>query len=57
VNLYRKMHEEFFFAAALLRHDHGIRSLSYDDIVLKGKWLTEDEIEDFTLAYMQGGEL
>lgn len=57
MNLYRKMHEEFFFAAALLRHDHGIRSLSYDDIVLKGKWLTEDEIEDFTLAYMQGGEL
>lgn len=57
MNLYRKMHMEFFFAAAFLRHDHGIQSLSYDHIVLKGKWLTEDEIEDFTLAYMAGGEL
>lgn len=56
MNLYRKMHKEFFFAAAFLRNTYGIQSLSADH-VFAGKWLTEDEIEDFTLAYMQGGEL
>ncbi len=56
MNLYRKMHKEFFFAAAFLRHDYGIEYLSLDHIQ-SGKWLTEAEIEDFTLAYMQGGEL
>ena len=56
MNLYRKMHKDFFFAAASLRNTYGIHSLSFDHI-FAGKWLTEDEIEDFTLAYMQGGEL
>jgi adenylate kinase family enzyme len=56
VNLYRKMHKDFFFAAASLRNTYGIQHLSSDHI-FAGKWLTEDEIEDFTLAYMQGGEL
>lgn len=56
MNLYRKMHRDFFFAAASLRNKYGIQYLSSDHI-FAGKWLTEDEIEDFTLAYMQGGEL
>lgn len=56
MNLYRKMHKEFFFAAASLRNTYGIYALSSEHI-FAGKWLTEDEIEDFTLAYMQGGEL
>ena len=56
MNLYRKMHKEFFFAAASLRNTYGIHALSAEHI-FAGKWLTEDEIEDFTLAYMQGGEL
>lgn len=56
MNLYRKMHKDFFFAAAYLRQYYGIQYLSYDHI-LAGKWPTEKEIEDFTLAYMQGGEL
>jgi hypothetical protein len=50
------MHKEFFFAAASLRNTYGIHALSAEHI-FAGKWLTEDEIEDFTLAYMQGGEL
>jgi hypothetical protein len=50
------MHKEFFFAAASLRNTYGIHSLSSEHI-FAGKWLTEAEIEDFTLAYMQGGEL
>ena len=56
MNLYRKMQKEFFFAAASLRNIHGIQSLSSDHI-FAGKWLTEDEIADFTIAYMAGGEL
>jgi hypothetical protein len=50
------MHKEFFFAAACLRNTYGIHSQSLEHIQ-SGKWLTEDEIEDFTLAYMQGSEL
>jgi hypothetical protein len=50
------MHKEFFFDAACLRNTYGIHYLSSDHI-FAGKWLTEDEIEDFTLAYMQGSEL
>jgi adenylate kinase family enzyme len=50
------MHKEFFFAAAFLRNTYGIHSLDSEHI-FAGKWLTEEEIEDFTLAYMQGGEL
>jgi hypothetical protein len=50
------MHKEFFFAAAQLRHNYGIEHLSLEHIQ-SGKWLTEKEIEDFTLAYMQGSEL
>jgi hypothetical protein len=56
MNLYRKMHKEFFFAAARLRNQHFIGAMSFADIA-SGKWATEKEIEDFTLAYMQGGEL
>jgi hypothetical protein len=50
------MHKEFFFAAGDLRNMYGINSLDLDYIV-SGKWLTEDEIADFTIAYMAGGEL
>jgi hypothetical protein len=56
MNTYRKMHKEFFFAAALLRNTYGVDCLSLADIH-SGKWLSDDEVEDFTLAYMAGGEL
>lgn len=56
MNLYRKMHNEFFLATAILRHRHGVQTLCLYHME-RGKWLTEDEIEDFTLAYMAGGEL
>jgi hypothetical protein len=56
MDTYRKMHKDFFFAAADLRHTFGIDSQSLDHIQ-SGKWLSEDEIADFTLAYMGGGEL
>jgi len=56
MDTYRQTHKEFFFAAAYLRHTYGIHYLSSDHI-FAGKWLSEDEIADFTLAYMGGGEL
>jgi len=56
MNTYRKTHKDFFFAAASLRNTYGIECLSLDHIQ-SGKWLSNDEIEDFTLAYMAGGEL
>ncbi len=54
MDLYRKMHKEFFFAAAYLRHFYGLSTVCLEDI---DKWLSEDEISDFTIAYMMGGEL
>ena len=54
MDLYRQTHKEFFFAAAYLRNTFGICVLSLEEI---GKWLSEDEISDFTNAYMMGGEL
>lgn len=51
---YRKTHKEFFFAAAYLRHTYGLCTVCLEDIA---KWLSEDEIEDFTIAYMMGNEL
>lgn len=56
MNLYRKMHNQFFLDCARHRMEHFIMVLSEQQI-MSGKWATEDEIEDFTLAYMQGGEL
>jgi hypothetical protein len=56
VNLYRKMHNRFFLECARHRMQHFIMVLSEKDII-SGKYATEDEIADFTLAYMQGGEL
>ena len=56
MDTYRKMHKDFFFAAAGLRNTYGIHYQSSDHI-FAGKWLSEDEIADFTLAYMAGGEL
>ena len=56
MDTYRKTHKDFFFAAARLRNTYGIQSLSSDHI-FAGKWLSENEIEDFTMAYMAGGEL
>jgi len=54
MDLYRKMHKEFFFATAHLRHQYGLSTVCLEDIA---KWLSEDEIKDFTVAYMMGGEL
>jgi len=56
MSLYRKTHKDFFFSCAYLRHTHGLESLSLEHI-LSGRWLSEDEIADFTVAYMMGGEL
>jgi hypothetical protein len=54
MDLYRQTHKEFFFAAAYLRHFFGLSTVCLEDIA---KWLSEDEIADFTIAYMMGGEL
>jgi hypothetical protein len=56
MNTYRKTHKDFFFACALLRNSYGIHALSLEHLE-SGKWLSEGEIEDFTSAYMMGGEL
>jgi hypothetical protein len=56
MNTYRKMHKGFIDASGFLRNIYGIRFMSLEDIQA-GKWLTDDEIADFTLAYMGGGEL
>lgn len=56
MDTYRKTHKAFFFECASLRHTYGLRYLSYEHIQ-GGKWLTEPEIVDFTVAYMMGNEL
>jgi hypothetical protein len=56
MDTYRKMHTKFIDASGFLRNIYGIRFMSLEDIQA-GKWLSEDEIADFTLAYMGGGEL
>jgi hypothetical protein len=56
MNIYRKTHKDFFFSCAYLRHTYGLESLSLEHI-LSGRWLSEGEIADFTVAYMMGGEL
>jgi hypothetical protein len=50
------MYTGFINASGFLRNIYGIQSLSFEH-VQSGKWLSEDEIADFTLAYMGGGEL
>ncbi len=54
MNLYRQTHKEFFFAAAHLRHTYGLSTVCLEKI---DAWLTEGEIEDFTISYMMGSEL
>ncbi len=54
MNTYRKTHKQFFFNCAFLRNTYGIFTLPLEKIE---KWLSEDEIKDFTAAYMMGGEL
>jgi hypothetical protein len=56
MNIYCKMHTKFINASGFLRQIYGIRLMSLEDIQA-GKWLSEDEIADFTVAYMAGGEL
>ena len=56
MNTYRKTHKDFFFECAFLRNTYGIHALTLAHIE-SGKWLSEDEIADFTQAYMMGGEL
>lgn len=53
---YRKTHNDFFLACAYLRHAYGLKNLSYEHIK-SGRWLTDQEINDFTCAYMAGCEL
>lgn len=60
MNLYRQTHKEFFFATAFLRHKYGLSTLGLEKGWVRDfepEWLTEGEIEDFTVAYMMGGEL
>ena len=56
MNLYRQTNTEFFLATAMLRNAYGIDVVSLNDIE-SGAWLKENEIQDFTIAYMGGGEL
>lgn len=56
MNTYRKTHKDFFLACAFLRNTYGIQQLALEHIEA-GKWLSEREIEDFTMAYMMGSEL
>ena len=56
MDLYRKTNNAFFLECAYLRHSFGIGVLSLEHI-LQGKWLTEPEIVDFTVAYMMGNEI
>ena len=61
MNLYRQTHKEFFFATAFLRHTYGLSTVCLEKIQVvrdfEPEWLTEGDIEDFTIAYMMGGEL
>lgn len=54
MNTYRKTHNEFFLACAYMRHSFGLAVVSLEKIDL---WLTDQEIADFTIAYMAGNEL
>jgi len=53
---YQQTHHHFFLNCAYHRHTHGLATLSLDHIQ-RGKWLSEDEIKDFTISYMMGDEL
>ena len=53
---YRKTHKAFFFECAYLRHSYGLNVLTLEHVT-GGKWLTEREIQDFTIAYMGGNEI
>jgi len=53
---YRKTNKQFFLECAYLRHTYGLDALTLETIQA-GKWLSESEIVDFTVAYMMGQEL
>jgi hypothetical protein len=50
------MHNLFFLECAYLRHAYGLNVLTLEHVT-GGKWLSEGEIVDFTVAYMMGQEL
>ena len=52
---YRKTNKSFFLECAFLRHSYGLKVLTLEHVT-SGKWLTESEIVDFTIAYMGGNE-
>ena len=55
---YRQTHKAFFFAAAHLRHTYGLSTVCLEIVRdLEPEWLTEGEIEDFTISYMMGSEI
>lgn len=56
MDTYRKTHNDFFLACAYLRHAYGLAVVDFVDVTA-GRWLTEGQIEDFTVAYMMGAEL
>ena len=56
MEIYRNTHKEFFFECAFLRHSYGLSVLSLETIQA-GKWLNDQEIQDFTIAYMGGNEI
>lgn len=51
---YRQMNNNFFLECAYLRHSFGLSVVSLADI---DRWLTDQEISDFTLSYMACDEL
>lgn len=61
MDLYRQTHKDFFFATAFLRHSYGLAIVcaGNNKVVpeLLPEFLTEGEIQDFTLAYLAGGEI
>ena len=54
MNTYRLTHNAFFLECAYLRHAYGMEVLGLDQVEA---WLSENEIEDFTKAYMMGSEI
>jgi hypothetical protein len=49
MDTYRKTHNDFFLSCAYLRHAFGLSVVSLADI---DRWLSDQEISDFTCAYM-----
>lgn len=56
MKIYQKTHKAFFFECAFLRHSYALNVLTLEHIQA-GNWLNNQEIKDFTIAYMGGHEI